>query len=590
MRRCLLPYSENNEDKSQYYQPKWIAVKLNLTTAWNKLELYELCPKPWRYHTRHILQTMRYKGVINSYDGGGYVADLGYNEESALNVISELQNHEWIDEFTAAVFIEFSVHEPSSRLFSSVKYLYERLPTGGVLTSTNVQTLALYPPFSGDFFNTLYELCHQFLVVCILILVGLEIKEIIDQRSAYFMQFWNWVHMMQILTSASAVIIGLLKANQTSFFVKRVQQNPYDNSSLDRIAMLSDYENYLLALVTFTITIRLLKLFKFNRKIGQMARTLRRSRRSLISFAVVFGNSLLAFSTAGVLTFGGTIPSFSSFYQSFATVVRMTVGGSVNFPDVKLHHQILGPFFLSMFVIWMVFILVNMLVAILVDFYQIEREDAMSSDDSLASFMYSYFSAKVNKLLKSFPSNITSRVERRRKRTSCKRCEPKIITISKPLQQPFDNFQIARSRSGISQQDAASVSAFQEFGSFRQGVGLRKKISKSDSFIHCMCNDNKVIFPEINSSEPAVRHSQEIHWNAELPNTNSVKETLLTSNAALVSNDRRNFSCPATRHSALKLTSIEILLGLNDLDVDQVKSNIFDVALELKDIFDEQTD
>ena len=472
---------------------------------------------------------MRYRGIANNYDGGGYVADLGYNEESALDVVGELQNHNWINDFTAAVFVEFSVHEPSSRLFSSVKYLYERLPTGGVLTSVNVHTLALYPPSNGELFNTLYELCYQFLVVCIVILVGLEIKEIIDQKRAYFMQFWNWVHMMQILTSTSAVVIGLRKANQASFFVKKVQQNPYDNSSLDRIATLSDYENYLLALVTFTITIRLLKLFKFNRQIEQMARTLRRSQRSLLSFAVVFGISLLAFSVAGILIFGSTISSFSSFYQSFATVVRMTVGGSVNLPDVKFHHQILGPLYLSMFVIWMLFILVNMLVAILMDFYQIEREDAVSSaDDSLANFMFSYFSAKADKLIKSFPFNITSKVKRRRKRTSCKRSEPKITTLAEPLQKPLNNFQITRSRSGISQAEGESISAFQEFDSFLQVGGLRKNISKFDSYIHCTCNDNK----EINSSESVLHQSEDIHWNAELLNTNSVEETPIASKAA----------------------------------------------------------
>lgn len=521
------------------------------------------------------------------------MADLGYNEESALEVIGGLQSNDWINEFTVAVFIEFSVHEPSSRLFSFVKYLYERLPTGGVLTSVNVQTLALYPPFSGDFFNTLFELCHLFLVVCILILVGLEIIELLDQKRAYFTQFWNWVHIIQILTSTSAVIIGLLKANQTSFYVKRVQKNPYDNSSLDHIAMLSDYENYLLAIVIFITTIRLLRLLQFNRQIGQMAGTLRRSQRSLVSFAVVFGNSLLAFSLAGVLTFGVNIASFSSFYQSFATVVRMTVGGNVNFPDMKLHHQVLGPLFLSMFVIWMVLILVNILVAILVDFYKVERQDAVSSDDSLASFMYNYFSAKVNKFLKSFPSNISSKAVKRRveySRTNCKRSGPKIITVSKPLQNPLDRFQLVRSRRGIKKQEAESSSALQGIGSFLQGDGLRKKISKSDSAIHCMCNDSKVIYPEINTSERVGGHSQDINWNAELPNTNSFEETLLTSNAALYSNDKGNFRSPVTRHSALKLASIEILLDLIDLDIHHVKSNIFDVALELKDIFAEQTD
>ena len=35
---------------------------------------------------------------------------------------------------------------------------------------------------------------------------------------------------------------------------------------------------------------------------------------------------------------------------------------------------------------------------------------------------------------------------------------------------------------------------------------------------------------------------------------------------------------------------IEILLCLNDLDIDHVKSNIFDVALELRDMFGEETD
>ena len=227
-----------------------------------------------------------------------------------------------------------------------------------------------------------------------------------------------------------------------------------------------------------------------------------------------------------------------------------------------------------------------MLVAILLNFYQLEREDALSSDDSLASFTYSYFTAKANTLLKSFTSNITSKVERRRTRTSCQRSEPKVITLSKPLQKRFDNFQIARSRSGMSQQQAESILAYKEFGSFLQDSGLRKKHSKSDSSIHCMCNETKVLYPEINTSERVAHHSQDTNWNAELSNTNIVEEALLTSDVALVSNDRRNFKSPVTRHSA----SIEILLGLNDLDIGHVKSNIFHVALALRDMFGKETD
>ena len=64
------------------------------------------------------------------FDGGGYVAELGYNSLSAINVIKVLEENRWIDNQTAAVFVEFTVFEPSSSLFSAIKLLFERSPIG----------------------------------------------------------------------------------------------------------------------------------------------------------------------------------------------------------------------------------------------------------------------------------------------------------------------------------------------------------------------------------------------------------------------------------------------------------------------------
>lgn len=555
--RCLLPYSSDSEHKSLFNQPKWIPVKNHTSKI---MELYQLCPKPWRYQSPHKLQTLPYKGLHNEYDGGGYVAYLGYNEESAMDVVNKLQTNDWIDEFTVAVFIEFSVHEPSSRLFNFAKYLYERLPTGGVITTVDVQTLALYPP-SDESFNTFYEVCHLLFVVCIIILLSLELRELKRQKRAYFTQIWNWVHILQILTSISAGVMVLLKAKQTSSYVRRVQQNPYDNYSPDRIARLSEYENYLLALVIFIVTIRLLKLVKFNPHICQMAGTLRRSGRSLISFGAVFANSLLAFSLAGGLAFGVTIKSFSSFYQSLGTVIQMSIGGKLNFPQVKLQHQILGPLFLSIFVLWMILILVNISVVILVDFYRAERENAASSE--LASFMFTYFSSKTNKFL-NMKSKLTKRRVRKYSRSHWKRTGQKEGVVSQAPS--LDRF--AKSQGRIDDLEAESILHLEEFDSFQSDELYAEQVTSSDSLMHCTCSDNKVIHPEICTTTSDSSRSKKGHCSQVNRSTNSCCD------------DEKHSKSPASEHLDLKLGFIEV----NDLDIYEVKSNIFDVALELSNM------
>ncbi|KAJ7379879.1 hypothetical protein OS493_012636 [Desmophyllum pertusum] len=129
--RCIPSYSSKNEYKTPYNLPEWIPVT-NTSHNQSVFELERMCPKPWRYKSSRDLQTLSYEGFYSTYDGGGFVADLGYNIKSALKVLNTLQEHNWIDEFSVAVFIEFTIFNPSSSLFSVAKCLYERSPTGGV--------------------------------------------------------------------------------------------------------------------------------------------------------------------------------------------------------------------------------------------------------------------------------------------------------------------------------------------------------------------------------------------------------------------------------------------------------------------------
>ena len=86
-------------------------------------------------------------GTYNSYDGGGYVAVLGYDEETAKGVLTETLGKGWIDRRTKAVILEFAVFNVNTNLLTIATYFYEVKATGVAYTTAKVDTLELYSRF-----------------------------------------------------------------------------------------------------------------------------------------------------------------------------------------------------------------------------------------------------------------------------------------------------------------------------------------------------------------------------------------------------------------------------------------------------------
>ena len=171
--RCLPFYTSEMESTSPYNKPGWETIQ-NSTTFFSSFELERECPRPWRYQTRESLQLRPFKGVMAMFDGGGYVAELGYNSLSAKNVIRVLEDNRWIDNRTVAVFVEFTVFEPSSSLFSAIKLLFERSPTGGSHALVNIKTLSLYASPDPNS-RSLFQICQLLLMIILIVFIFAEI-------------------------------------------------------------------------------------------------------------------------------------------------------------------------------------------------------------------------------------------------------------------------------------------------------------------------------------------------------------------------------------------------------------------------------
>ena len=395
---CLEAYSSDVEERTPLNRRKWIP--LGNYSHYDPIS--DICPKPWRYQSETALNTLSHEAVINSYDGGGYVADLGYNKESALKVISDLRDYGWVDTLTAAVFIEFTLFDPSTSLFCSVRLIYERLPTGKAVTDVDVRALTLYPSTDAHL-QSFYEVCEILFLVAIVVCFIVEVVKFFRQKK-YFHQTWNVVELILLVVSLLAVVMSFLKGKYTSLYVKNVKSNPYGTFSSDNIVRWLDRETLWFSLAIFIITLKLLRLIRFNHHICQMQGTMKRSAWPIMSFSLVFIIAVIAFTHFGFLCFGSNLALFSSFFESLRVVLTLSVGKQIDYLEVYLNNQLVGSLYLFLFLIIMIFILINLFIAILVDAYGEVREEQGDNfrDAELGKFMYNV----VRKATRELPSKM----------------------------------------------------------------------------------------------------------------------------------------------------------------------------------------
>lgn len=385
-RRCF-HYSADTEETSKYNWMDWTPI-LNSTSFYSEFKMNNICPKPWRYKTARELKTLPIKGKYKYYYGGGYVADLGYNLKTAEKVLEKLDNNNWIDSLTVAVLTEFTVFEPDSQLFSIVKLLYERLPTGGLNIVPSIETIPIYFRKSGS--SNIADLLQPIFMLVVLLLFILEVVRLFLQKCSYLKVFWNWLTLFQCFGSVAIVVIFFCKQKYASEYVKNVHNNPYKTTSCDYLILWTDVEMYIISFVIFVTTIKCLRLFRFVPQICQMTGTLRASAKFLFSHIWSFTVVMLAFSELASTVFGSVIPSYATFIGTISTLLQQLVGGRFYFTSVRSVDPVLGPIFLFSYVFISSFILVNMFIAILCEFYANVRQDHLTKkyeDAELGEFL-----------------------------------------------------------------------------------------------------------------------------------------------------------------------------------------------------------
>ncbi|KAF0300768.1 Polycystic kidney disease protein 1-like 2 [Amphibalanus amphitrite] len=116
--------------------------------------------KEYRHRSASSLDSYPFWGDLGWYGGGGYVVELKGSRARLISEMWRLQEQQWIDEKTRAVFIEFSLFNAQVNLFVGCTIVAEFGPDGGIIPFFKFQPVRLQTYNSG--FGLFVLICDTF--------------------------------------------------------------------------------------------------------------------------------------------------------------------------------------------------------------------------------------------------------------------------------------------------------------------------------------------------------------------------------------------------------------------------------------------
>ena len=376
------------------YLPKW---KLPPTDV-SRSSFDILCPKPWRYHTSEEINNLPKVTPRGTYGGGGYVADLGYDLQTARNVMKNLNENSWIDRRTRAVVLEFNIFNSNMNILVVAQYFFEFLPTGGVFKYVSVQMLNLYGTETGSV--QLVLLCRLLLLIMIIAFSVIQVVKMYRRRKLYFKNIWNWLILALIITSITSVVLHIIREKAMEDTIKELQRNIYAMVGFHKPLRLMHFETAALSIVIFLATVKLLRLLRFSKQTVFLSITVRFAGKYLFSFSFVFIIIFCSFAMSGMMAFGSVVESYSSFPRACVAQFEFLLGKAVPTFQMAKVNPFLSFLFSILYICSMTLFFLNLIIVILNCALEEVKDnlDSVVDELDLAEFMISYLFRGISNL------------------------------------------------------------------------------------------------------------------------------------------------------------------------------------------------
>ena len=319
------------------------------------------CSDRWEHFTSDELRGFPVAGRVTTYSGGGYVANLGYNEETSWTVLADLHSHNWFDKQTRAVFAEFTVYNGNINLFLTAFLYIETLPTGGAFPWADFKVFNGYRYSAKDGIQSMWAEMVFILFICYFTVR--EIRKFLKQKREYFRSFFNLIEVT--LLPLYVMMFGLIIVRwlTTSANIKTFKENPKDFVSFQYSAAADSALMAVIGVICFLLNIKFLRLMQFAKLFFVVGQVFKSFAVPLMWFMIPFTLYFLLFAWCAHLGFGSQMEDYLTIPRTITTQFLHLLGAS-DFESVYNVSWLFGPMYYLAYAGFMIMVCFNMFMAI----------------------------------------------------------------------------------------------------------------------------------------------------------------------------------------------------------------------------------
>lgn len=299
------------------------------------------------------------------------------NSTNNVAIIESLIDSRWINDLTRAVFLEFTLYNSNSHMFSVVIMVVEFTPMGRLYSKYDITTLDMiryWQSIEWSFVTT------QFIYVAIMIVFIFRVlRNAYLHRLAYFTYFRECFELSVVILSITSMVLFIRKTVVISRLLDYELMGK--NGSISQLhgkgdvgtllnkggipeliystdsAFINFYEvavwdttlRYLLAIQVFLITLKIVEFMSFTKLLGKYFYTIKTALPVMFNYLIIVFFSFVLFTHVGILMFGTQIDEFKNVPSALFTIVNMLVRIGDFQTIIYATGSIHGPLFFGLF-------------------------------------------------------------------------------------------------------------------------------------------------------------------------------------------------------------------------------------------------
>jgi polycystin 1L2 len=324
---------------------------------------------------------------VNTYLGGGYVFKMMAMHESSI--LYTLQNLSWIDEHTSAIFLEFTLFNSNLNLFQHCLFLFEITSGGNIVKSSQLTPLNLFD-LNDKSLISLKIIMYLIYMTLVCVLIVTETRDLLKSKwTDYFRNAYNYFDLCIIGFSFAAFSMYLYRLYSAYEIYDTLKRNDKSKVFINFQYTVSCQIlfDFLMGSCVFFASLRFIKTFQFNRRVIIFVHAFKKSLSELISFGLIFIITWMSFVQAFYILLNTEAKEFASMADSMATCFQIILGKFNSQAFVGSKSFLSMPLFVA-YNVAIIFVMVNLLVSILEESFQLARKDNDLNRDDVDVISY----------------------------------------------------------------------------------------------------------------------------------------------------------------------------------------------------------